>query len=62
MEIKRMTKKSLVNCLFQCFNHNDSIEVLNFFQASLRNCKNCNHNCEGHSSFNDSILHFVVTE
>ena len=25
--------------------------VLNFFQASLRNCKNCNHNCEDHSSF-----------
>ena len=21
------------------------IEVLNFFQASLRNCKNCDHNC-----------------
>ena len=23
----------------------------NFFQASLRNCKNCDHNCEDHSSF-----------
>ena len=22
-----------------------------FFQASLRNCKNCDHNCEDHSSF-----------
>ena len=21
------------------------VEVLNFFQASLRNCKNCDHNC-----------------
>ena len=27
------------------------VEVLNFFQASLRNCKNCGHNCEDHSSF-----------
>ena len=27
------------------------VEVLNFFQASLRNCKHCNHNCEDHSSF-----------
>ena len=27
------------------------VEVLNFFQASLRNCKNCVHNCEDHSSF-----------
>ena len=26
------------------------VEVLNFFQASLRNCKNCDHNCEDHSS------------
>ena len=28
-----------------------SIEVLNFFQASLHNCKNCDHNGEDHSSF-----------
>ena len=27
------------------------VEVLNFFQASLRNCKNCDHNCEDHSLF-----------
>ena len=27
------------------------VEVLNFFQASLRNCKNCDRNCEDHSSF-----------
>ena len=27
------------------------VEVLNFFQTSLRNCKNCDHNCEDHSSF-----------
>ena len=27
------------------------VEVLNFFQSSLRNCKNCDHNCEDHSSF-----------
>ena len=27
------------------------VEVLNFFQASSRNCKNCDHNCEDHSSF-----------
>ena len=27
------------------------VEVLNFFQASLRNCINCDHNCEDHSSF-----------
>ena len=27
------------------------VEVLNFFQASLRNCKNCDHKCEDHSSF-----------
>ena len=27
------------------------VEVLNFFQASLRNCKNCDHNREDHSSF-----------
>ena len=26
------------------------VEVLNFFQASLRSCKNCDHNCEDHSS------------
>ena len=26
------------------------VQVLNFFQASLRNCKNCDHNCEDHSS------------
>ena len=30
---------------------NGAVEVLNFFQASLRNCKNCDHNCEDHSSF-----------
>ena len=29
------------------------VEVLNFFQASLRNCKNCDHNCEDHSSFEE---------
>ena len=29
------------------------VEVLNFFQASLRNCKNCDHNCEDHSSFDN---------
>ena len=36
------------------------VEVLNFFQASLRNCKNCDHNCEGHSSFDFEmcICHF----
>ena len=27
------------------------VEVLNFFQASLRNCRNCDHNCEDRSSF-----------
>ena len=27
------------------------VEVLNFFQASLRNCKNYDHNCEDHYSF-----------
>lgn len=27
------------------------VEVLNCFQASLRNYKNCDHNCEDHSSF-----------
>ena len=27
------------------------VEVLNFFQASLRNCKNCDHNCKDHSSY-----------
>ena len=27
------------------------VEVLNFFQASLRNCKDCDYNCEDHSSF-----------
>ena len=27
------------------------VEVLNFFQASLRNFKNCDHNCKDHSSF-----------
>ena len=32
-----------------------SVEVLNFFQASLRNCKNCDHNCEDHSSFGVSF-------
>ena len=37
------------------------LEVLNFFQASLRNCKNCDHNCEDHSSFEDSVLFGVVT-
>ena len=26
------------------------VEVLNFFHASLRNCKNCDHNCDDHSS------------
>ena len=35
------------------------VEVLNFFfQASLRNCKNCDHNCEDHSSFE---VFFIVT-
>ena len=32
------------------------VEVLNFFQASLRNCKNCDHNCEDHSSFDVLII------
>ena len=32
------------------------VEVLNFFQASLRNCKNCDHNCEDHSSFDIVVL------
>ena len=27
------------------------VEVLNFFQASFRNCKNCDHDCEDHYSF-----------
>ena len=27
------------------------VEILNFFQASLCNFKNCDHNCEDHSSF-----------
>ena len=27
------------------------VEVLNFFQASLRNCINCVHNCEDQPSF-----------
>ena len=27
------------------------VEVLNFFQSSLRNCINCAHNCEDHSLF-----------
>ena len=27
------------------------VEVQIFFQASLCNCKNCDHNCEDHSSF-----------
>ena len=27
------------------------VEVLNFFQASLRNCQNCDHNCEEGSFF-----------
>ena len=31
------------------------VEVLNFFQASLRNCKNCDHNCEDHSSFDFNL-------
>ena len=36
------------------------VEVLNFFQASLHNCKkNCNHNCEDHSSF-DFISAFHI--
>ena len=35
------------------------VEVLNFFQASLRNCKNFDHNCEYHSSF-DIFLVFTV--
>ena len=36
------------------------VEVLNFFQASLRNCKNCDHNCEDHSSFDFiSALHMI---
>ena len=38
------------------------VEVLNFFQASLRSCKNCDHNCEDHSSFDLAINtapHFV---
>ena len=36
------------------------VEVLNFFQASLRNCKNCDHNCEDHSSF-DILLLTIIT-
>ena len=35
------------------------VEVLNFFQASLRNCKNCDHNCEDHSSFDTGSLLFM---
>ena len=31
--------------------YSSPVEVLNFFQASLRNCKNCDYNCEDHSSF-----------
>ena len=38
------------------------VEVLNFFQASLRNCKNCDHNCEDHSSFDFiSAVHIWFT-
>ena len=29
-----------------------------FFQASLRNCKNCDHNCEDHSSFDNVYSSF----
>ena len=31
------------------------VEVLNFSQAFLRNCKNCDHNCEDHSSFDYNL-------
>ena len=47
-------KKVLVNAQEYTFYNTKSIDlckVLNFFQASLRNCKNCDHNCEDHSSF-----------
>ena len=38
------------------------VEVLNVFQASLRNCKNCDHNCEDHSSFdNQNAKQLYVT-
>ena len=37
------------------------VEVLNLFQACLRNCKNCDHNCEDHSSFDLTILSAVTT-
>ena len=35
------------------------VEVLNFFHASLRNCKNCDHNCEDHSSFDDILRRYT---
>ena len=40
-----------VGSIVSVFSVQISLEVLNFFQASLRNCKNCDHNCEDHSSF-----------
>ena len=39
------------------------VEVLNLFQASLRNWKNCVHNCEDHSSFDFiSAVNVYVTD
>ena len=41
------------------------VEVLNFFQASLRNCINCVHNCEDHSPFDSFpssyMTYFILT-
>ena len=50
----RSCERNLCNCVVeknQDFKLADlpmPVEVLDFFQASLRNCINCVHNCEDH--------------
>ena len=36
------------------------VEVLNFFQASLRNCRNCVHNCEDQPSFDFDYMFLLL--
>ena len=65
-----LASKAYLNKILVEVTGSSPVEVLNFFQASLRSCKNCDHNCEDHSSFENScssktsaqvyILYFTI--
>ena len=68
-EIKlRMIPRSYDRNFYNCVKKSEKklwlqrgpVEDLNFFffQASLRNCKNCDHNCEVHSSFDYNFYYY----